>query len=119
MVFLLQMNSKIELFSVFLPTNVTFMHLPLVSLMQLEVLGQISVLSKLLASNLAEEGFFSSMDPHVVEEVPGLFENLSTVTVLAAKHSPIAVRTLILGEIDLKVPVEPIEVFRDEQSSLR
>ena len=56
------------------------------------------------------------MDPHMIKEVPSLLEHLWAVSVLAAEHPPIAVGVLILFKVDLKLPVEPIQVLTDVQS---
>lgn len=64
-------------------------------------------------------GLFARMDPHVIEEVPGLLKYLSAVVVLALEQPPVPIRLVVLFEVDLKSPIEAANDFRYVESVSR
>jgi len=81
---IVHVHSQIKFFGVAFTTNGTLMDFSFIIFVQFQVFCKVPILSKFFATELAVERLFSSMDSHVVKQVPGLFENFITVVMLTS-----------------------------------
>jgi hypothetical protein len=51
------------------------------------------------------------VNSHVVEQIPGLLKDLVSVVVLASELSSVSIRSMILLEVNLKLPIESTKIF--------
>jgi hypothetical protein len=99
------MNFEVELLRVPSSTDIAFVNLSVLRGVQLEMLRQVAVLSKAPAADSASVGLFTGVNPHVIENVPGLFKQLIASRILAFQESLSLVAELVQFINDFVLPV--------------
>lgn len=87
------------------------MHFAVLRSMKLYMLREISILCEASSADVTGERFVTSVNSHMVKEVPGLFERFRAPIIITPEHSPFTVGVLALFEIDFEGVIWDVDVI--------